>query len=119
MIKKFIAIVYLSFCICSFSCKPAINTSRAYFSNFYELGFFSTKVRLKPDSTLQYIFAGDLIYDSTTGHYSIRGRDLYINFDKQAQDPNKLKNWFDYWQLNTAVFSGDTIRYKARFYIGR
>jgi hypothetical protein len=30
---------------------------------------FGTTIRLQPDSTLEYIFQGDLMYDSATGRY--------------------------------------------------
>ena len=71
-----------------------------------------------PDSSLQYVFQGDLMYDSITGRYTIYYNKLYLNFDKEPQDTTKLYYRFDNMPLKTEVHSGDTIKYKLSYVIG-
>jgi hypothetical protein len=101
-----------------FSCSSTKNIAGTYRSKFAVHGFFGTTVRLKSDSTLEYVFKGDLMYDSTTGHYQIYNDKLYMNFDKELPDTNKLYYRFDNMPLKKLVYSGDTIWYKLFCYIG-
>jgi len=118
MLRQLIAIFLTSICYSVFSCRSPKNVSGTYHSNFAVSGFFGTTVRLKPECSLQYVFQGDLMYDSITGHYTIRNHRLYINFDKELHDSHKLYYRFDNMPLYTDVYYGDTIRYKLFFYIG-
>jgi hypothetical protein len=101
-----------------FSCRSAKNIAGTYYTNFASLGFFGTTVRLHPDSTLQYVFQGDLMYDSTTGKYTIRDDKVYIRFDKEVPDTTKLYYRYDNMPLKTAIIEGDSIPYQSFLYIG-
>jgi len=57
------------------------------------------------------------MYDSITGHYKVLDNKLYLNFDKEPQDTNKLYYRFDGMALKTKVYSGDTIKYKISYVI--
>jgi hypothetical protein len=100
------------------SCASTKDIAGTYHTNFASLGFFGTTVRLKPDSTLQYVFQGDLMYDSTTGHYAVRDRNVYITFDKEVPDTTKLYNRFDNMPIKTAFVGGDSVLYQSFLYIG-
>ena len=56
-------------------------------SNVADLGFFITKIQLKPDSTFKYEFYGDLMYDKWTGKYRIESKKLIkVIFDRDSID---------------------------------
>jgi hypothetical protein len=79
---------------------------------------FGTTIRLKPDSTLQYVFQGDLMYDSATGHYHIYDNKVYVSFNRELPDTNKLYYRFDNMPLKTVTYPGVTIQYKLLLYRG-
>lgn len=101
-----------------FSCSSSKNIAGTYHSKFAVHGFFGTTVRLKSDSTLEYVFQGDLMYDSTTGRYQVYDDKLYITFDKESPDTNRLYYRFENMPLKTIIYFGDTIQYKLFYYIG-
>ena len=117
MTRLLTAIIILLLCGL-FSCSSTNNIEGTYCSKFAILNFFGTTIRLMKDSSLQYVFQGDLIYDSVTGHYQVTDKRLFINFDKELQDTSKLYYRFDNIPLKTLVYSGDTIKYKLSFWIG-
>ena len=96
----FFNLVFIGF----ISCNSTKNVAGTYRNKFAELGFFGTTIRLKQDSTLQYVFQGDLMYDSITGHYTIRNNKLYLNFDKEQEDTAKLYYRFDNMPFKTKVY---------------
>jgi len=79
---------------------------------------FGTTVRLKADHSMQYVFQGDLMYDSATGHYQVYGNKVYVEFDQELKDTNKLYYRFDIMPQKYAYYPGDTIVYKLLLYIG-
>ncbi|MBS1602295.1 MAG: hypothetical protein JST42_06470 [Bacteroidetes bacterium] len=79
---------------------------------------FGTTVRLRSDSTLQYVFQGDLLYDSAAGHYQVRGNKVYVLFDKEVRDTGKLYYRFDNMPLRTATYKGAPVQYKLLLYCG-
>lgn len=100
------------------SCSSTKNVAGTYRNKFAIGGFFGTTIRLMQDSSLQYVFQGDLLYDSITGHYKIYDNKLYLDFDKELQDTTKLYYRFNDMPLKTAVHLGDTIKYKLSYVIG-
>ena len=114
-----ITAIFSSLFLCGvFSCNSTKNIAGTYRNKFAVANFFGTTIRLMPDSSLQYVFQGDLMYDSTTGKYHVADNKLYINFDKELPDTNKMYYRFDNMQLKTLVYSGDTIKYKLSYVIG-
>jgi hypothetical protein len=117
--SRLLIAILSSIALACISCHSTKINAGTYHSNLAVHGMFGTTIRLKPDSTLEYVFQGDLMYDSTTGSYQVRGDRLYLNFDKQVKDSNRLYNRFDEMPLKTITYSGDTIYYKESYYIGR
>jgi hypothetical protein len=100
------------------SCHSTRDISGRYHSRFAELYMFGTTIRLKPDQTMQYVFQGDLIYDSATGRYRVYGDKVYVELDKELKDTFKLYYRFDNIPQRYASYKGDTIAYKMLFYVG-
>ena len=111
-------ILFLLFLCGIVSCSSTKNIAGIYRNKFAVANFFGTTIRLLSDSSLQYVFQGDLMYDNITGQYHVTDNKLYINFDKELRDTNKMYYRFDNMQLKTFVRSGDTIKYKLSYYIG-
>ena len=118
MPKDISAIISILFLCGLFSCGSTKNIAGTYRNKFAVANFFGTTIRLMSDSSLQYVFQGDLMYDSTTGQYHIIDNKLYIDFDKELPDTNKMYYRFNNMQLKTFVHLGDTIKYKLSYYIG-
>lgn len=118
MPKLLIASFFVLFFFGLTSCSSTKNVAGTYRNNFAVLNFFGTTIRLMQDSSLQYVFQGDLMYDSITGCYTIYGDKLYLNFDKERQDTNKLYSRFDIMPIKTVVHLGDTLKYKMSLVIG-
>lgn len=112
------AIIFLLFLCGIFSCSSTKNIAGTYRNKFAILNFFGTILRLMNDNSLQYVFQGDLMHDSATGHYQVADKKLFVNFDKELQDTNKMYHRFDKMQLKTFEYLGDTIKYKLSYYIG-
>jgi hypothetical protein len=111
-----IAFTLISFVL--LSCKSTKNVAGTYHTNFASLGFFGSTVRLMQDSTFQYVFQGDLIYDSAIGRYCIYDQKVFLNFDKETPDSTKLYYRFDNMPARTTIISGNTIKYQSFYYIG-
>lgn len=118
MIKTIRTVAFFSLFYPLFSCHSAKNLVGTYRSHFAEVGMFGTTVRLKPDSTLEYILQGDLMYDSATGHFHMRGSKIFVLFDPEPTDSRKLYYRYDDMPLRKAVYNGDTIPYKLLLFPG-
>ena len=110
--------ITLSFLLTVMACHSSRQISGTYHSKFAEVMMFGTTIRLRPDSTLQYVFQGDLIYDSATGHYQVRGNKVFVTFDPELRDSTKLYYRFDNMALHTAMYQGMSISYKLLLYTG-
>ncbi|MFT3701762.1 MAG: hypothetical protein QM802_05305 [Agriterribacter sp.] len=82
------------------------------------MGFFGTTVKLKPDSSLEYIFGGDMIHHHITGHYKIYDHKVYMVFEKEILDSNFARGSLFTDTLYKTIYKGDTIVYQSFFYIG-
>src|ERR1035438_6803906 len=102
------------------SCSSPKTLSGYYRSNFAELGFFQTRIRFKTTDSLQYIFSGDMIYDSTVGHYNIFKNKLYITFKKVDIDTSIVGGAHDRFDspLKFDTVGSNIIAYQSLFYIG-
>ncbi len=69
MTKLTIFIFGILFLICLISCSSTNDVSGKYRSNFAVHGFFVTRINLNTDSTFGYRMSGDLIFDTSNGHY--------------------------------------------------
>lgn len=111
---------FLFCCIsCGFiSCVSTNHIAGKYGTNFSSMGFFGTTINLKQDSTLEYIFSGDMIHHHITGHYAIYGNKVYMVFDKEILDSNFASGSFFPDIFYKTVYKGDTIKYQRFCYIG-
>ncbi|MGC4038389.1 MAG: hypothetical protein QM764_20665 [Chitinophagaceae bacterium] len=100
------------------SCCSTKNLTGKYGTNFATLGFFGTTVKLKLDSSLEFIFQGDLIYHRLTGHYQVYGHKLYMTFDKEELDSNDARGPLISDTLYKTSFKGIKIVYQKLFYVG-
>jgi len=110
--------IILSCSLLLFACQSSQEIVGTYHSKFAEVMMFGTTIRLRPDSTLNYVFQGDLLYDSATGHYQVRGNKVFVNFDPEAHDSTKLNYRYDDMPLRTTVYRGVPISYKLLLYPG-
>ena len=72
------------------SCNTTLNIPGTYRSNFADLGFFVTNIKLKSDSTFEYRFRGDLLFDTATGNYEIKKRKIILTYDPKPIDTSGL-----------------------------
>lgn len=100
------------------SCSSSKNLTGTYRSKFATGGFFTTQVQLHTDSTLQYVFEGDLEYEKATGHYRVVGNKLYILFDKEEPDSERPYHQLDVMPLRQVTINGSRIDYQMFLYIG-
>jgi len=88
--KFFIRTIFIIALFGFTSCTTTKNLEGSYRSNFADLGFFVTRIKLKSDSTFEYRFRGDLISDTATGKYNIEGRKLILTYDPRPIDTSGL-----------------------------
>lgn len=100
------------------ACSTSNDITGTYRSKFATGGFFTTKVQLNADSTLQYVFEGDLEYEKATGHYRVDGNKLYILFDKEEPDSERPYHRFDVLPVKSLTLNGNRIDYQLSLYIG-
>ncbi len=68
------------------SCGSTHNISGKYRSNFAVHGFFVTRINLNTDSTFGYRMSGDLMFDTSNGHYRVGNK--YVVLYHQAFQPD-------------------------------
>jgi len=84
MQKLFKAISFILLSYSLFSCNSTKNITGKYRSNFAVHGFFVTRINLKADSTFGYRMSGDLIFDTSSGHYKLT-KDYLILYHEPFQ----------------------------------
>jgi hypothetical protein len=89
-VKKYLYLFILELIFIGNSCNSERNITGTYRSNFAEMGFFSSKLKLKPDSSFEYYFRGDLIFDTATGNYCISKRKLILTYDQTPIDTSQF-----------------------------
>lgn len=70
--KKRLLFHFLVFSVCQISCTSTNNIAGTYRSNFAVNGFFGTTITMNSDSTFSYRMRGDLMFDTSNGHYKIQ-----------------------------------------------
>jgi hypothetical protein len=100
------------------ACGTSNDITGTYRSKFAIGGFFTTRIQLNADSTLQYVFQGDLEYEKATGHYRVDGNKLYILFDKEEPDSERPYHRFDVMPVKSLTPNGNRIDYQTSLYIG-
>ena len=88
--KFFITTIFIIELFGFTSCTSVKNLEGTYRSNFADLGFFVTRIKLKFDRTFEYRFRGDLISDTATGKYKIDGRKLILVYNPRPIDTSGL-----------------------------
>jgi hypothetical protein len=120
MVKFISVIIFLFLLLNLYSCGSSNVLVGTYRSKFAVHGFFGTTIRLSQDSTFQYVFKGDLMYDSSTGRYQVHRDKVYLTFGKVVSDVNTMPYTnTSNMPVKEVVASGDTIHYQRFFYIRR
>lgn len=60
------------------SCRAKRDLFGTYQSNFAVNGYFIQQVKLNPDSTLEFRYWGDLVFDTATAHFRLTGNRLSL-----------------------------------------
>jgi hypothetical protein len=77
--QKFIAaFTYLLLLCALLSCSSTESLVGKYHSNFAVHGFFVTRINLNVDSSFGYRMSGDLIFDTSFGHYTVKDNCLVL-----------------------------------------
>ena len=101
---------------CVASCASPKDLPGTYRSNFPEKGQLVTTIRLKPDSSFDYMIQGNLMYDSSFGKYQIFDHKLFLSTIWEKTGPYR-------WSLlerspKTFMSGHDSIEYQKMFYFG-
>lgn len=86
LISTIVIIILVNFT----SCTSTKNLEGSYRSNFTVLGFFVTRIKLNSDRTFEYLFHGDMISDTATGNYRIKGHKLILTYHSRPIDTSGL-----------------------------
>ncbi|MEN9999847.1 MAG: hypothetical protein RI922_2837 [Bacteroidota bacterium] len=79
---RLVLFFFLFYCT-NAACQNSI--AGCYSSNFAIIGWFVTSIKLNEDKSFEYLFAGDLFYDKTTGTYVVNKKRIILTF-KQNTD---------------------------------
>ena len=98
------------------SCHYPKDISGRYRSNFAETGSLMTTIRLKPDSSFEYMIQGNLIYDSSMGKYQILNHKLFLT---KIWERTGQYRWTLLERAPKIYRSGqDSVEYQSIFYFG-
>ena len=111
----FITLILLCFFASCTSTKPIFGT---YKTNFADLGFFGTTLILKPDSTFNYTFSGDLIHDQGKGIFTVNRNRVFLNFIGSVSDSIESSDRFSLMPQLSVSEDNRIIVYKEALYIG-
>jgi hypothetical protein len=113
-LKKPISIVSLFMCLAS--CHYPKDLLGTYRSNFAETGSLMTTIRLKPDSSFEYVVKGNSLYDSSMGKYQILDHKLFLTTTWERTGQYK---WSLLERTPKIYRSGqDSVVYQSIFYFG-
>jgi hypothetical protein len=103
------------------SCNSPKTLSGYYRSNFAIIGFFGTHIMFKTSDSLQFVFEGDMIYDSTVGSYRIFKNKLYVLFKRKDFDSNIVTSNIGHFNMPVKIDTvfGYTFPYQHFWYIGK
>jgi len=75
------------------SCTPAKDVSGRYRSNFAVAGFFSTVINLNKDSSFGYRTRGDMMFDTSNGHYKLKNGYVILYHEPFRPDSSLYKGY--------------------------
>ena len=78
---------------CSVSCRSTRDISGTYTSRFAVIGYFSTSIRLLSDSSFTYRERGDMMFDTSSGHYTVKGRYLILYHEPFKLDSTEVSKY--------------------------
>ena len=106
----------LGLLICLESCNSSKETTGTYRSNFALMGLQMTTIKLKPDSTFEYVIKGKSIFDSSEGKYQILDHKLFLSAIWEKTGPYR---WTRLERIPKMFRKGqDSIEYQSIFYFG-
>ena len=75
------------------SCRSTNNITGSYQSNFAVNGFFGTKINLNADSTFGYRMRGDMMFDTSNGHYKFDNKYLVLFHEPFKPDTSEYEKF--------------------------
>jgi hypothetical protein len=87
----FILVIFSLFLLTA--CSQSRNILGKYRSNFAVNGFFVTRLNLNSDSTFGYRMSGDLIFDTSNGHYKLDRHHLTLYHKPFQPDTSEYKKY--------------------------
>jgi len=71
------------------SCSSTNNVAGTYTSNFAVNGFFGTRINLNTDSTFGYRMRGDMMFDTSNGHYKVDNNYIVLYHEPYKPDTSE------------------------------
>jgi len=87
----FIFGLYISFFLSS--CGSTHDISGKYRSNFAVHGFFVTRINLNIDSTFGYRMSGDMMFDTSNGHYRLNKKYVVLSHQPFQPDTSEYEKY--------------------------
>ena len=107
----------ISFFLCS--CGLTHNVSGKYRSNFAVHGFFVTRINLNADSTFGYRMSGDMIFDTSNGHYRLDNKYLVITHQPFKRDTSEYGKYEKgNILLSSALSTNNHLKSSEKYVIG-
>jgi hypothetical protein len=75
------------------SCSPTRSISGKYRSNFAVHGFFVTRINLNNDSTFGFRMSGDLMFDTSNGHYKLDDNYVILYHEPFKPDTSEYEKY--------------------------
>jgi hypothetical protein len=111
------------------SCTYPKNLTGTYRSNFTCTGVPMTMIKLKPDSTFEYLIKGDQVHDSAEGRFQISGNRLFLSsiwektgayrWTRLEREPKIFKPGPDSMEYQAIYFLGNRKLFKGNFETGK
>ena len=111
----------LGICISYFlpSCASTKNIAGKYRSNFAVHGFFVTRINLNPDSTFGYKMSGDLMFDTSNGHYRLDDNFLILTHQPFEPDTSDFeKHGKEAVLLSFALSTNQHLKDPGKYLVG-
>lgn len=119
MQKTFKAVLFILLSCYLFSCHSTKNITGTYRSNFAVHGFFVTRINLKTDSTFGYRMSGDVIYDTSWGHYKITKDCLILSHEPFPPDTSEYAKFGKEAVIaSPALSTSDHLNHPRKYIVG-
>ena len=119
MSKKISVIFGMIMCCLSISCSSRLKISGIYGSNFAVNGFLGTRINLNKDSTFGFRMRGDMMFDTSNGHYEMNGRYIFLVHQPFQPDTSEYEKYGkDAVLLSYALSTNKHLKSAEKYMIG-